>query len=149
MRNGNHPGGISTFRRGLLASPFQVPILTYLFVQGIIFLLSAGEVATELDVPVWSIWNFALALAAGSGLAVLSRFNDNERLETFGLQLVILSLFISAGISIAAHDYNLGAEVAIGLACLLRVRVLAKSRKAEKVAIEISEEATDDDRETP
>jgi hypothetical protein len=132
--------GMSTFRRGLVISPFQIPLLVYLMIEGVLLCLGAPEIAAQLTVPEWSLWNLGIVLSIGSALATFSRFNDNERLETFGLLLVLLGVGVALGISLVAGDYHLGDEIAIGLGCWFRTRVLSKARKAEKVAIQISEE---------
>lgn len=131
---------MSTFKRGLMSSPFQIPLLMYLAFEGLLLCLSADTLAVQLDVPDWSIVNLGAVLGIGAFLATLSRFNDNERLETFGLLLVLLGVFISVGVSLVAGDWNLGDEIAIGAGCVIRSWVLGQSRKAEKVAIEISGE---------
>ena len=152
MPNGTskHPAGMSTFKRGLYVSPFQIPLLVYLMVQGVLLCLGAQDVAAQLDVPVWSILNLGAALTVGGALATFSRFNDNERLETFGLLLVLLGFLVSGGISIAIKEYGqLGGVVAIGAGCVLRARVLGKARQAEKVAIQISGEINHNEGEKP
>jgi len=132
-----HPMG--TFRRGLAISPFQIPLLAYLFAEGLLIMPQADAVAHELGLKhSWSIWNFAIILAIGAGLATFSRFNDNERLEEFSLILVGLAVMIAVGIQVAAHSYNLGDEAAILAGCLLRIRVLRSNRKAEKLAVQIA-----------
>jgi hypothetical protein len=131
--------GMGTFRKGLTTSPFQIPFLAYLFLQGILIMLSVPGIAHGLQVPAWSIWNFAIVLTVGSGMATFSRFNGNERLEELSLWLVALAAIIAVGIEGTAKDYGgLGDDIAILLGCLLRIRVLRTSRKAEKVAVEIA-----------
>lgn len=138
---------MGTFRKGLTISPFQIPLLAYLFLQGILIALSAGPAAEALDVPSWSIWNFAVALIVGAGLGTFSRFNGNERLEEFSLWLVSLAAILAIGIEVTAKDYGgLGDDLAVLAGCLLRIRVLRKSRRAQKTAIQI---ATDNDGEKP
>ena len=136
-RSKNNPLGMGTFRRGLTISPFQIPFMIYLFLNGILTMLGAHQVATELHVPEWSIWNFAGCLIVGGFLATFSRFNENERLETLGLMFVFLAVVIAVCVSLAAHDYNLGDEIAVGSGCLLRGWVLYRARKAEKMAVKI------------
>lgn len=137
-----HPTRLGAFRRGLLTSPFQIPLLVYLTIQGILICLNAHSFADQLGLHsnwgTWSIVNLGVILAIGGGLATFSRFNDNERLESFGLLLLILAVMLSAAISVSAHNYDLGDEVAIGTGCYLRARVLRKARKAQKVAIQIN-----------
>lgn len=137
--------GMSTFKRGLVISPFQIPLLAYLIIEGILICLGADAAATAVDVPAWSFWNLGLLLTGGGALATFSRFNDNERLETFGLLLVFLGIGVALGISVATKDYDVGGELAVGLGCLLRIRVLSKARQAERVAIQISGEIDNND----
>lgn len=137
--------GMSTFKRGLVISPFQIPLLAYLVIEGILICLGAREAAMAANVPEWSFWNLGLLLAGGGAVATFSRFNDNERLETFGLLLVLLGIVVALGISVATKDYDIGGELAVGLGCVFRARVLAKARQAEKVAIEISQEIDHDE----
>jgi hypothetical protein len=140
----NQPMG--TFRRGLTISPFQIPIMIWLFYAGIAVLLSAPKLAEELGLHhSWSIYNFGVILVVGAGLNTFSRFNGNERLEEFSLWLSGLAVIIAVGIQLAAHTYDLADEAAILAGCLLRIRVLRKSRKAERIAIQI---ATDNEGET-
>lgn len=148
-RSKRNPLGMGTFKRGLTISPFQIPIMIYLFAQGVLGAIQVKHLAELLQVPDWTIWNFAGALIIGGGLATFSRFNENERLETVGLLFVILAVIISTGVSLYAHDYTLGDELAIGAGCLIRAWVLGKSRKAEKVAIQISGENNYDAGEKP
>lgn len=135
---------MGTFRRGLTASPFQIPLLAYLFLGGIATIPGVDELAADLHVPEWSVWNFVVVLIVGAGLATLSRFTGNERLEEFGLWLTGLAVVISIVIQIAAHEYTLGDEAAVLLGCLLRIRTLRKARKAEHVAVQIVEEGEQD-----
>lgn len=138
MQNGHgKPKGLGAFRRGLLISPFQIPILAYLFFQGFLTIPAIPVVAKELHVPEWSIWNFVIVIVIGAGLATFSRFKENERQEEFGLHLTALAVTIAAVIQIVGHSYGLGDEIAILIGCYLRIRVLRRNRKAEKVAIQI------------
>ena len=131
------PKGLGAFRRGLLISPFQIPILAYLFLEGFLTIPAIPQAAEELHVPQWSIWNFVVVLIIGAGLATFSRFNSNDRLEEFGLHLTGLAVTIAAIIQIIGHEYTLGDELAILVGCYLRIRVLRRNRKAEKMAIQI------------
>lgn len=129
--------GMGTFMRGLTISPFQIPLLAYLFFQALVFFPQVPAAADQLNVPQWSIWNFVVILGLGAGISTFSRFNGSERAEAFGLHLVMLALVVAGGIQIAGHQYGLGDEVAIFLGCWFRSRVLSKSRQAERVAIKI------------
>lgn len=132
---------MGTLRRGLAISPFQIPLLAYLFAEGLLLLPGADGLAKELGLQhSWSIWWFAILLIVGAGLATFSRFNANERLEEFSLILVGLAIMIAVGIQVAAKQYSLGDEVAILLGCWFRIRVLRSNRKAEKLAIQIATE---------
>lgn len=129
---------MGTFRRGLTISPFQIPILAYLFFVGLTAIPSVHQISEELGLHHdWPVWNFVVVLIIGAGLATFSRFNGNERLESFSLYLVSLAIIIAVGIQLAAHQYGLGDEAAILLGCVVRIRVLSRSRKAERVAIDI------------
>jgi hypothetical protein len=137
---------MGTFRRGLTISPFQIPIMIWLFFAGIMVLLGAPELVKQLGLHhSWPVYNFAIILIVGAGLNTFSRFNGNERLEEFSLWLSGLAVIIAVGIQVAAHTYDLADEAAILAGCLLRIRVLRKSRKAERIAIKI---ATDNEGET-
>lgn len=137
-----HKQPMGTFRRGLTISPFQIPIMIWLLFAGLTIMPAADRLAEELGLKhSWPIWNFAALLAVGAGLNTFSRFNANERLEEFSLWLVCLAIIIAVGIQLAVHTYDLADEAAIMAGCLLRIRVLRKSRKAERLAIWI---ATDD-----
>jgi hypothetical protein len=141
--------GMGTFRKGLTTSPFQIPFLVYLFIQGILIALAGPQYAADLEVPTWSIYNFAAALIAGGAISTFSRFNGNERLEEFGLWLVVLAAMIAVGIETFSKQYaGLGDDIAILLGCLLRIRVLRKGRKAQKVAVQIVTDNDNHDGET-
>jgi hypothetical protein len=140
---------MGTFRKGLTTSPFQIPLLVYLCIQGFLIALAVPAYAEALEVPSWSIWNLAILLIAGGALSTFSRFNGNERLEEFSLWLVVLAAIIAVGIETASQDYAaLGDDVAILLGCVLRIRVLRKGRKAMKTAIEIATNHDNHDGET-
>ena len=131
-----HPMG--TFRRGLTISPFQIPIMIWLLFAGLTILPGADKLADQLGLQhSWPIYNFSAVLIVGAGLNTFSRFNGNERLEEFSLWLVGLAVIIAVGIQVSAHTYDLADEAAILAGCLLRIRVLRKSRKAERIAIQI------------
>lgn len=136
---------MGTFRRGMTISPFQIPILAYLFFVGVTAIPAVHQLSTELGLKHdWPVWNFVVVLIIGAGLATFSRFNGNERLESFSLYLVSLAVIIAVGIQLSAKQYGLGDELAILTGCAVRIRVLSRSRKAERVAIDI----VDHERET-
>lgn len=138
MQSGHgKPKGLGAFRRGLLISPFQIPLLAYLCLEGFLTIPAIPQAARELHVPAWSIWNFVVVLIIGAGLATISRFRENERLEEFGLYLTGLAVVIASIIQIVGHEYTLGDELAILLGCYLRIRVLRRNRVAERKAIRI------------
>jgi hypothetical protein len=138
-RANHHPTRMGGFRRGLTISPFQIPIMIYLFVQGVMTSFAVPQLAEELDSPVWAVWNFTISLALGALLATVARVRENERMEMFGLLLTMVAIITALGIEAMAKDYlGLLDDVMIGWACYLRAKVLWKSRKAEKVAIELS-----------
>lgn len=151
IRKKKHPLGMGAFKRGLTISPFQIPLLVYLAIQGILICINADKVAELLgDIPTWSVLNLGALLFIGGVLATFSRFNDNERLETFGLLLTLLGLVVGVGIAIVTRRYgDIIGEVAIGLGCWLRARVLLKAQQAEKLAIKLSNNESNHERETP
>lgn len=133
-----HKQPMGTFRRGMTVSPFQIPLLAYLFLEGLLASTQVPALTDELGLKRdWPVWNFVVVLIVGAGLATFSRFNGNERLESFSLYLVSLALLIAGGIQVSVGEYSVGDELAILIGCAMRIRVLSRSRKAEKVAIEI------------
>lgn len=128
---------LRSFQRGLAISPFQIPIMVWLFIQGTLIMFRIPELAARFDVPEWSLWNFCGALVLGAGVAIFSRFNENERLEAIGLCLMMLAILIIVVLSLSVGRYDLGQVTAIGLGCAFRLGVLVKSRKAQTVASEI------------
>lgn len=133
-----HKQPMGTFRRGMTVSPFQIPVLAYLFFEGLASAFQVHTLAEELGLHHdWPIWNFVIVLIVGAGLATFSRFNGNERLESFSLYLVSLAIMIAVGIQVSAHQYGLGDELALLIGCVVRIRVLGRSRKAEREAIQI------------
>lgn len=144
-----HTLRLRSFQRGLTISPFQIPIMVWLLIQGILIMFRIPILAERFDVPEWSLWNFCAALVVGAGVAVFSRFNENERLEAIGLCLMMLAIFIILVLSISVGRYDLGQVTAIGLGCAFRLHVLVKSRKAQAVATEIVAEQQNENGETP
>ena len=134
---------IHTFKRGLTVSPFQIPLLVYLFLEGLLVVLTTPQIAAEIGMAneQWVIYWFGAALCIGSFIATGARFTDNERWETTGLLLVLLAVILAVIIEVAIGDYlGLMDEIAVGAGAILRIRVLAKARKAQKVAIRIVDE---------
>jgi hypothetical protein len=130
--------GVSPLWRAIASSPFQIPLMAYLFIESGLFFLYATPLAKELGIPSWPIYNLVVTLALGSGLGLYGRVKANERIENFGLMALMYSVILALIVEITISDY-LGTldEIFIGLGCYFRMRVLAKAREAEKMAIRI------------
>ena len=142
----------STWREKLARAwsiaPFQVPLTAYLIWIGVVFTLSAPKFSKELDLEIWTIYNFAAALIAGGFTTLYGRLRENERIESFGLALILLAISIAVILSIIIKDFlGLGDEAYIALGCTMRLWVLTRSRKAERVAIDLVNTANAEEHE--
>lgn len=125
-------------------APFQVPITAYFLLIGIINAMS-GLGLTPRSVndtyPTWLVIVWASTTALGAGLSLVGRYLQAFRMESSGLAF----LLSACGIYIIAVLWVIGvngifaalAYVAIGTGCAVRMRVIARHHKAQKVAGEI------------
>jgi hypothetical protein len=144
----DRPIKVNPIWKALAISPFYVPLMLYLFLQGIFLFLTAETIGHELHLDPFAIYNMSVLLVLGTGISVVSRVREAERWENFGLVLTILACVLAIILEFAAHLYfSIGDELFISVGCSLRVYVLNKARKAERTAIKIiqqEEEASDD-----
>ena len=122
-------------------APFQVPLMLYLALTGTAYLLQVPTLAEELDVPEWTFYNFSVVLIVGAAISLVARLRSNERLESFGLAFVLMAAGIALILSfMIGEPESIGDELFIAAGCILRMRVLAKAREAERLAISIVED---------
>lgn len=121
-------------------APFQVPITIYLFLQGLIYLLvgiglTPSSLTTTYDWRIVVSW--AACLFVGGGLSLAGRFTQKFRMESAGLGFVLASCLIYASTVIAVNGwvglFASGGFFAIGAGCIIRMIVIAKSHKAERL----------------
>lgn len=125
-------------------APFQVPITAYFFIVGLVNLLGSAHITpnsvTE-TYPTWLVVSWATSTVLGAGLSLFGRYKQAFRMESSGLAF----LLVACGIYIAAVLWVNGvtavfaalAYVAIATGCAVRMRVIARHHKAQKVAGEI------------
>lgn len=125
-------------------APFQVPITAYFFLIGVTNIL-AGLGVTPSSVtdtyPVWLILAWAVSTALGAGLALLGRYTQAFRMEAAGLGFLLSACGIYTTAVLWVNGINAVfaalAYVAIGTGCIVRMRVIARHHKAQKVAGQI------------
>jgi hypothetical protein len=125
-------------------APFQVPLLAYFFITGLIQLSSnLGLTPRSVDsiYPTWLILAWALSTTLGAGLALLGRYLQTFRLEAAGLGFILsgCAIYTTAVLWVNGFGGTFTALgfVAIGSGCAIRMRVIARHHKAQKVAGEI------------
>lgn len=122
-------------------APFQVPITVYFLLVGIANLLSGAHITPNSvtdTYPSWLVISWAASTVLGSSLSLVGRYKQAFRMESSGLAF----LLVACGIYIGAVLWVNGltavfaalAYVAIGLGCGIRMRVIARHHKAQKVA---------------
>lgn len=125
-------------------APFQVPITAYFFLIGLTNIL-AGLGITPSSVtdtyPVWLIEAWAISTALGAGLSLLGRYLQAFRMESAGLGFLLSACAIYTTAVLWVNGINAVfaalAYVAIGTGCIVRMRVIARHHKAQKVAGQI------------
>jgi hypothetical protein len=135
---------VSPVWRAVAVAPFEMAVMIYLLYLGIIISLSVPAVARELNIEPWPVVTFICQIILGPALTILGRIAERERLESFGLFLVIVACFTASAITLSAGQgpVTLGDDLAIAIGAFWRIRILSKARKAERVAIELSGERT-------
>lgn len=125
-------------------APFQVPVCAYFFLIALVNLLSSmGLTPQSVDdtYPAWVAVAWAGSTLLGAGLSLVGRYKQAFRMESSGLAF----LLFACGIYTTAVLWVNGltavfaalAYVAIGAGCIIRMRVIARHHKAQKIAGEI------------
>lgn len=125
-------------------APFQVPITAYFLLVGIMNILTGlglvpGSVSETY--PAWLILAWATSTVLGASMSLAGRYMQQFRVESSGLAF----LLSACGIYITAVLWVNGlggifpalAYTAIGIGCAIRMRVIARHHKAQKLAGEI------------
>lgn len=125
-------------------APFEVPICFYLFVIGtwnLIAGLTGVPVSVQHTYPKWLTIAWAASIALGSGAALVGRYVQRFRLESSGLAFMLAAcgIYIYTVLSVNGLTaiFASGAYAAIATGCIIRMKVIRRSHKAQQVATEI------------
>lgn len=136
-----HRGQANPFWVMTETAPFQVPITAYFMLFGVINLInSLGITPRSVDdsYPLWIVIPWAVFMFVGSTLSLVGRYFEKFRLESAGLGLLLSScgLIVGAILWMAGWSGVLasGAFGAIGAGCIIRMIVIAKHHKAQRIA---------------
>lgn len=146
LRSDRPPGEPSKLWRMSETAPFQVPICAYFFIIAFVNMVtSLGLTPTSVDdtYPLWLVIPWALSTLIGSGLSLFGRYVEAFRMESSGLAFLLVACLIYIGAVIGINGINAAfaalAYVAIATGCGIRMRVIARHHKAQRVAGEILE----------
>jgi hypothetical protein len=124
-------------------APFQVPICLYIFLLGTWNLLTGVAVPASVDraYPLWLIIAWSAASALGCGLSLVGRYIQAFRMESSGLAFLLSAcgLYVGAVVWMTGLQgfWAAGGFLAIGTGCIIRMLVIRKHHKAQKVAGQI------------
>ena len=135
-RRRNRPYRVTPFKRALIVAPFQIPLIAYLAYSGLIYIPLAPMLAEQIGAHyLWPIYVLAGFLLVGSVTTLIARVRDNERWEAFGLTIIMLGILEASIVEgYFGMWLGLGDNLAFGLGCFLRIRVIAMARKMERLA---------------
>lgn len=132
-------------------APFQVPICAYFFLVALVNLASnLGITPGSVDetYPTWLVITWASATALGAGLSLVGRYNEAFRMESAGLAFLLSAcgIYITAVLWVTGFKgiFPALAYVAIGTGCAIRMRVIARHHKAQKLAGQIIQNGNGD-----
>lgn len=136
LRRRNKPHRVNPLKRALILGPFQMPIMAYLMYVGVIYLLLAPALGEAAGVTyLWPIYTFASFLSIGAVISLAGRLKSKERWEAFGLSMVVVGLSIATVLEVYIGEYlGLGDNLALLTGCGLRIWVISKARKVERIA---------------
>lgn len=138
--------GWSRLQRRIAETPFEFPIAGALALNGFAGIVSGQGIVPrtiDLSLPLWLIQMWTIALTLGGVLTVLGRLTPYDRLESAGLALLgygatlyALVLLFTGGFP--ATLLSAFTFLAVTAGCGVRMRVLATSRKARRVATDLT-----------
>lgn len=151
MSDASKNGGFHPFKRShrgtpnpiwlnTQTAPFQVPITLYLMLLGIQVMIGGIASPDSLtdSYPLWVVINWAVSLAVGCAMSLYGRYVEKFRLESAGLAFVLYSCMVYAVTVVVINGWTAifasGAYFAIATGCIIRMIVIAKSHKAQKLA---------------
>lgn len=126
----------------------HLPIVAYLGFFGVVALIRHDHgilpVSLEDQLPVWLVFTWTLCIAVGGVGATIGVLTEQTRIESSCLGFLAAGTAIY-GACVTAAAWPQGATVlavvsAIVSTCMIRISVLARSRKAMEVAQRISED---------
>lgn len=125
-------------------APFQVPITFYLFLLGVTNLLSNLGVtpnSVQSTYPTWFVIVWSSATALGCGLSLVGRYAEAFRMEASGLAFLLAACAIFVGAVLWVNGLTAAwaalGYIAISTGCIIRMRVISRHHKAQKLAGEI------------
>lgn len=124
-------------------APFQVPICAYLMVVGTYNLLTGVVTPASVDqtYPLWLIIAWSAAVSLGCSLSLIGRYIQAFRMESSGLAFLLSACGVYVGaviwVSGVKGIFAALAYIAIGTGCIIRMLVIRKHHKAQKVAGQI------------
>jgi hypothetical protein len=124
-------------------APFQVPICAYLFLLGAYNLFTGIITPVSIDrtYPYWLIIAWSAASALGCGLSLLGRYVQAFRMESSGLAFLLAACGLYVGAVVWALGWRGvwtgGGFLAIATGCIIRMLVIRKHHKAQRVAGQI------------
>lgn len=144
LRSDRPPGEVSKLWKMSETAPFQVPICAYFFILAFVNMVTRlGLTPSSVDdtYPLWLVIPWAVATLIGSGMSLFGRYVEAYRLESSGLAFLLVACLIYIGAVFGINGINAAfaalAYVAIGTGCGIRMRVIARHHKAQRVAGEI------------
>lgn len=144
IRSDRPPGEVSKLWKMSETAPFQVTICAYFFLLAFVNLITnLGLTPASIDdtYPLWLIIPWGVATLVGSGLSLAGRYLEAFRVESSGLAFLLVACGIYIGAVFGINGVNAAfaalAYVAIGTGCLIRMRVIARHHKAQRVAGQI------------
>lgn len=124
-------------------APFQVPICAYFFLIGFYNLFTGVVTPDSVDntYPLWLIVAWSASVTFGCGLSLVGRYVEAFRMESSGLAFLLAAcgIYIGAVIWFAGMKgfWSALAYIAIGTGCIIRMLVIRKHHKAQRVAAQI------------
>lgn len=123
-------------KRIFMESSFEIPLALAVLALGFLVLASGGVNApgsVERSTPMWLALTWSLGLLLGGLGTIVGKVINKERIEQSGLAFMAygnafysLVLFTQGNMPSAITPATIMAAIAIG--CLIRVRVITKSR---------------------
>lgn len=139
-----HRGQANPFWVMSETAPFQVPLTIYFTLFGLTNLLQGlGITPNSVDQAYsrWIILAWAIFMFVGSALSLVGRYTQKFRMESAGLGLLLSSCGVVVVAVMVVAGWNgllaSGAFAAIGAGCVIRMIVIAKHHKAQRIAAQM------------